>query len=267
MIVEEMPLVGAPPRAEGYIDPTLRAALNKARVGTPPRRGLHPALALGRSPRPPNTPPPPPTPLAVETPSPPRVPRVSRPGSTGSSTASSTETAAERSMTKMLSHLGPPQSAVVSRDATDDPAPAKPPRWRSLRSRGAKLYAWSTAARLSAEGRGAGVSLNFYAPASSPGDPDRKSLKREVSETSLELLRLKSMRKDQKVERAKRERELALEATTRMLDYLGAEEGPPGARLSIDALREIGADAEGGADDRRRGHRRTGSAGSAISSE
>ena len=43
----------------------------------------------------------------------------------------------------------------------DDEDPTKPVKWRSLRSRGAKLYAWATAARLSAEGRGAGVNLGF----------------------------------------------------------------------------------------------------------
>ena len=59
-------------------------------------------------------------------------------------------------MRKMISNLGPPRSIHM-----EDEDPTKPVKWRSLRSRGAKLYAWATAARLSAEGRGAGVNLGF----------------------------------------------------------------------------------------------------------
>ena len=164
-------------------------------------------------------------------------------------------------MRKMISNLGPPRSIHM-----EDEDPTKPVKWRSLRSRGAKLYAWATAARLSAEGRGAGVNLGF-----DPSSPvqSMKKMEKEASETSLELMRIKATRKQQLGEKAKRERALALEATTRMLDYLaaGGGEAQMGSRLSIDALREIGASDEVSSQDRRRSrhHRRGSSAGSTIS--
>ena len=65
-------------------------------------------------------------------------------------------------MSKMLAHLGPPQSLHVASEERLTPA-ARPPKWRSLRSRGSKLYAWALAARLSAEGKGAGVGLGIPA--------------------------------------------------------------------------------------------------------
>ena len=109
-------------------------------------------------------------------------------------------------MRKMISNLGPPRSIHL-----EDEDPTKPVKWRSLRSRGAKLYAWATAARLSAEGRGAGVNLGF-----DPASPvqSMKKMEKEASETSLELMRIKATRKQQLGEKAKRERALALEATT-----------------------------------------------------
>ena len=154
-------------------------------------------------------------------------------------------------MSKMLAHLGPPQSLHVAQEPTPTKT-TKPPRWRSLRSRGSKLYAWSLAARLSAEGKGAGVGLGLHTSGRLQ-EADEDNFKRELSASSLELLRLKAVRSTQRTERLKRERELALEAVTRMLAYLGPEDaGPPGARLAIDALREIGADDAAG---ERRGHR------------
>ena len=108
-------------------------------------------------------------------------------------------------MRKMISNLGPPRSIHM-----DDEDPTKPVKWRSLRSRGAKLYAWATAARLSAEGRGAGVNLGF-----DPASPVQtlKKMEKEASETSLELMRIKATRKQQLGEKAKRERALALETS------------------------------------------------------
>ena len=258
---------GAPAAADGH----LRALLKLGREEAPPPPSEHPAVALLRR-SPPTTPPPARKALSQSsaTPSPPRVARVQSTGSTTASSISdsvnsvsvSTPSVAERSMQKMISNLGPPRS--IHHEDSDGSTP-KPPKWRSLRSRGAKLYAWATAARLSAEGRGAGVNLGF-----DPSSPVRtvKKMEKEASETSLELMRLKLMRKAQDGEKAKRERQLALEATTRMLDYLAAGgEEAPGTRLSIDALREIGASDEISSEDRRRTrhHRRGSSAGSTIS--
>ena len=203
--------------------------------------------------------------------------RRSAPSSATSSSAASRSEPPQQGDTggraRMLSHLGPPQPIDLSLNA------ARLPRWRSLRSRGAKLYAWSCAARLSAEGRGAGVgggfgaAPNVAAAAASEGDLEGS----RPSETSLELLRLQQVARIRDLQRdhekKARERELALEATTRMLDYLGRDEARLGSRLSLDALAEIGADdgrrdpgdAFGDATVAGRHHRRGSSAGSSHS--
>mmetsp|Transcript_21185 Transcript_21185/g.26371 ORF Transcript_21185/g.26371 Transcript_21185/m.26371 type:complete len:728 (-) Transcript_21185:237-2420(-) len=103
----------------------------------------------------------------------------------------------------------------------------KVPVWQSLRSPGAKLYAWVCAAKLSS-GFGAGLCFS------------------QARYNGL--------------------RERALEAATRMLDYLSLDDDQEeiGSRLDIAALREIGADIETSSESRRANRRNIGSREIAI---
>lgn len=80
----------------------------------------------------------------------------------------------------------------------------QPERWSSLRSAGAKLYVWACATKLSGEGTGA-------------------------------------MGGGSSADKLSRARNMALEKATRLLDYMSWHQ-PIGSRLSMDALREVGAD-------------------------
>ena len=136
-------------------------------------------------------------------------------------------------MRKMISNLGPPRSIHL-----EDEDPTKPVKWRSLRSRGAKLYAWATAARLSAEGRGAGVNLGFD-PAS-PVQSMKKMEKRGLETCA-------NVRSGDAQQRAARRRNGSERwpSKRRMLDYLAAGGGEAEWTQVIDRrFEEIGASDE-----------------------
>lgn len=88
----------------------------------------------------------------------------------------------------------PPEQEVIVLNKGPLPQQQKhEPKWRSLKCRGAKLYAWACAAKLSGGSGGTGSSRR------------------------------------------------ALEAATRMLEYLGLDDETLGSRLSKEALKELGA--------------------------